>query len=83
MDPFNLQITYNDGTSKNVEAKAVDLVAFEDYFDISITALSKSPRIKYLFFLAWNVEKRTNATELSFDDWLPTIEMVSEAQLKK
>ena len=73
---FNLQVKFEDGTTRQCVGKAVDIVAFEQKFSMSMTALQKDTRLEHLFWLAWHVEKRTGATGLEFMKWLETIEMV-------
>lgn len=80
---INLQITYNDGSKKDVTAIAADLVAFETKFDLSIARLDQNVRLTHLLFLAWRVEARTKATKLEFDPWLETVESVEAAEAKK
>jgi hypothetical protein len=77
---FNLVITFADGTTKEITAGAADLVAFEDKFDVSIGKLATEQRLGHLLFLAWHSEKRNKQTELSYDDWLGTVEGVGEAE---
>jgi len=71
-----LRIVFGDGTDKQVVAGAAEIVAWESRFDKSVATLTKSFRVTDLLFLAWHFEKRTNATELSFDDWLPLVDLV-------
>lgn len=73
---FNLQVKFEDGTTRQAVGKAVDIVAFEQNFNISMSSLQKDTRLEHLFWLAWHVEKRTGATGLEFMPWLETIEMV-------
>lgn len=80
---INLQITYADGTTKQVEAGASDIVAFETKFDLSIARLEKDFRLTHLFFLAWAVDKRTGATKDEFEKWLETVTLVEAAEQKK
>lgn len=80
---INLQVTYADGTTKQVEAGAADIVAFETKFDLSIARLEKDFRLTHLFFLAWAVEKRTGATKDEFDKWLESVTLVEAAEQKK
>lgn len=82
MDPIQLEIVYADGTTKDVSAVAVDLMRFEAHFDMSIAGLS-TPKLTHLFFLAYSVEKRTKATELEFEPWVETIQVVREGSSKK
>jgi len=82
MDPIQLEIVYADGTTKTVSALAVDLMRFEAHFDMSIAGLA-TPKLTHLFFLAYSVEKRTKDTELDFEAWVESIEMVREGDSKK
>lgn len=82
MDPIQLEIVYADGTTKDVSAVAVDLMRFEAHFDMSVAGL-KTPKLTHLFFLAYSVEKRTKATELEFEPWVETIQVVREGSEKK
>jgi hypothetical protein len=79
---FNLQVSFSDGTTREVAGKAADIVAFETKFDMSMSSLQKDVKITHLFFLAWHAEKRTGATTLDFDAWLDTVEMVTAADPK-
>jgi hypothetical protein len=79
---FNLQISFSDGTTRDVAGKAADIVAFENKFDLSMSSLQKDVKITHLFFLAWHAEKRTGATPLDFEAWLDTVEMVTAADPK-
>lgn len=82
MDPIQLEIVYADGTTKDVSAVAVDLMRFEAHFDMSVAGLS-TPKLTHLFFLAYSVEKRTKATDLEFEPWVETIQVVREGSAKK
>lgn len=80
---INLQITYNDGTTKGVKAVASDLVAFESKFDISIARLEQNLKLTHLLFMAWHVEKRTKQTALEFDAWIDNVEQIEVVETKK
>lgn len=80
---INLQITFVDGTTKQVEAGAADIVAFEQKFDLSIARLEKDFRLTHLFFLAWNAEKRTKNTNDDFETWLENVQLVEAGETKK
>jgi hypothetical protein len=80
---LNLHITYTDATEKTVEAVAREFVAFEDRFNMPIAKLDQDPKLTYFYFMAWHVESRTKATELTFEDWLETIDSVEVVDTKK
>jgi hypothetical protein len=82
MDPIQLEIVYADGTTKDVSAVAVDLMRFEAHFDMSIAGLA-TPKLTHLFYLAYSVEKRTKVTDLEFEPWVETIQVVREGSAKK
>ncbi len=72
----NLHITYADGNKKDVATTPADIVALERTFEISIARLGSDFKMTHLYFLAWSVEHRTQATKLEFEKWLETIEGV-------
>jgi hypothetical protein len=80
---FNLLIKFNDGTEKTVSANPADIVAFESKFDLSVAKLQSEIRLTHIFFLGWHAEKRTKGTELEFDAWLETIDIVELVAPKK
>ena len=82
MDPINLEVVFADGTTKIVSALASDLVRFEAHFDVSVAAL-QTPKLTHPFFLAYAVEKRMKHTDLEFDAWIDTIQIVREGNSKK
>ena len=83
MNPISLNITFADGTEKDVTAVAADLVAFEERFDMSIAQLEKNVRMTHLFFLGWNALRRTGETTEEFDKWIEGVSMVALGQVKK
>lgn len=83
MNPIDLQVQFTDGTEKTVTALAVDLIAFEAKFDMSVARLEKEIRLTHLFFLAWHVCKRTGDTKEDFEKWVESVSLVSEGQQKK
>lgn len=80
---INLQVTYADGTKKEVAAGASDIVAFESKFDLSIARLEQNIKLTHLFFLAWHAEHRKGETKDTFEKWLESIELVEAAETKK
>jgi hypothetical protein len=80
---INLRTTYNDGTKKDLTAVAVDLVAFETKFDLSIARLEQNIKLTHLFFLAYHIEKRTGATAEEFEKWLEAVESIEAVAPKK
>lgn len=77
---INLQLTFNDGVTKDIVANAADMVAFEEKYEKSVQTFATDPRMSYMFFLAWHSEKRRGETSDSFEKWLETIEMVGAGE---
>jgi hypothetical protein len=73
---INLSIEQLDGTKQEVTASAIDLVKFEEKYDISVSKLDKEMKLTHLLFLAHTSLKRQNKTALDFDAWLETVESV-------
>jgi len=73
---INLEIEQVDGTKQEVTASAIDLVKFEERYDISVSRLDKEMKLTHLLFLAHTSLKRQNKTALDFESWLETVESV-------
>lgn len=73
---INLTIEQVDGTKLEVTASAIDLVKFEEKYDISVSRLDKEMKLTHLLFLAHTSLKRQNKTALDFEAWLETVESV-------
>ena len=76
---INLQVTYENGTKKEVVCNAADLVAFEDKYSVSIAVLGAETKLSHLLFLAWHSEKRTGGTKDTFEKWLETVASVGDS----
>jgi hypothetical protein len=76
---LNLQVTFDNGTSKEVVCNAADLVAFEDKYNVSIAALGSETKLGYLLFLAWHSEKRTGGTKDTYETWLNSVASVGDS----
>lgn len=76
---LNLQVTFEDGASKEVVCNAADLVAFEDKYNVSISAIGAETKLSHLLFLAWHSEKRTGSTKDQFDKWLESVASVGDS----
>lgn len=73
---INLSIEQLDGTKQEVTASAIDLVKFEEKYDISVSRLDKEMKLTHLLFLAHSSLKRQKKTDLDFEAWVETIESV-------
>jgi hypothetical protein len=76
---INLQVQFEDGTSKEITANAADLVAFEDKFNISISRLGADAKLGHLLFLAWHAEHRTKATDRPYELWLEAVDSIGDS----
>jgi hypothetical protein len=83
MNPIELKIIFGDGSEESVTAIAADIIAFEERFDMSISALQNNVRMTHLFFMAWHAAKRTGKTSDEFDKWVEGVGMVSIGDAKK
>lgn len=80
---INLQVKFENGDAKVIVAKAADLVAFEERFDLSVARLEQNIKMTHLFFLAWHAEKRTGETKETFEKWLESVESIEATDSKK
>jgi len=75
-----LHIDYANGSGADVTVSAPDYVRFEQKFDRSVTQLETNFRLTDLCFLAWSSLNRTKKTDLSFEEWVDTIEGVGGSE---
>ena len=68
-----LRAVYLDGLIVDVQITASDIVAFELKFEV---ALDRIEKFAHICFIAWHAEKRVKHTDLDFESWLETLEMV-------
>lgn len=71
-----LEVEYTSGEKIEVAASAVDLMRFEDKFELSIVRLDKEVKLSHLMFLAWTSLHRQKQTKLDFDAWAETVETI-------
>ena len=60
-----------------ITSELVDMVAFEQEYNLPISVLADEPRVSYLTWLAWHAMHRTGKTQLSFMEWASTLEDLS------
>lgn len=77
---LNLQVTYSDGSVKEIVTNTADMVAFEDKFNVSIAQLGRDTRISWLLYLAWHAEKRTGSTKDSYEKWVESVENLGDTE---
>lgn len=68
-----LEVEYFSGEKVEVTASAIDLMRFEEKFNLSIVRLDKEIKLSHLLFLAWTSLERTKVTKLGFDAWAETV----------
>lgn len=73
---INLSVEYTTGEKVDATASAIDLMKFEEKYEISIVRLEKELKLTHLMFLAWTSLKRQKQTQLEFDAWAETVETV-------
>ena len=66
-------IEYADGTTSHLVVKPATVVAFEREHNVGLGALSTDRRMSYIYWLAWDAEKRTGKVVKPFDGWLDEI----------
>jgi len=71
-----LEIEYESGEKVEVTASAIDLMRFEDKFELSIVKLEREVKLTHLMFLAWTSLNRQKQTKLEFDAWAETVATV-------
>lgn len=71
-----LEVEYFGGEKAKATASAIDLMRFEEKFELSIVRLDKELKLSHLLFLAWTSLSRQKQTKLSFDDWAETVESI-------
>jgi hypothetical protein len=71
-----LEVEYTTGEKVNVAASAVDLMKFEEKFELSIVKLDREVKLTHLMFLAWASLNRQKLTKLEFEQWAETVEVI-------
>ncbi len=51
----------------------VTVVAFERHFAVGLGAIATENRMEYVYWLAWDSERRSGKTLPPFDTWLETV----------
>ena len=74
-----LEVEYETGEKTEVAASAIDLMRFEEKFELSIVRLEKEVKLSHLMFLAWTSLYRQKLTKLEFEDWAVTVATIGMA----
>jgi hypothetical protein len=73
---MRVTVAHSDGTTKGLAIKPVTIVAFERQFGVGLGAAMQGGRMEYVYWLAWDAEKRGGAIVKPFDGWVEDIEDV-------
>tara|TARA_R110000822_G_scaffold210851_1_gene346519 strand:+ start:207 stop:458 length:252 start_codon:yes stop_codon:yes gene_type:complete len=68
-----LEVEYESGEKADVTASAIDLMRFEDKYELSIVKLDREVKLTHLLFLAWTSLNRQKQTKLEFEPWAETV----------
>jgi hypothetical protein len=66
-----------DGTEETYVVKPATIVAFERQFAVGLGSLGESGRMEYVYWLAYDCEKRSGKVVKPFDGWLDELVDVS------
>lgn len=62
---------------ERITTEIVDMIAFEEHFNLSIATLGDEPRMSHLSWLAWHAAHRQGKTQLEFMEWASTLEDIT------
>lgn len=71
-----LEVEYFSGEKVEATASAIDLMRFEEKFNLSIVRLDKELKLSHLLFLAWTSLSRQKKVTADFDTWAETVETI-------
>jgi hypothetical protein len=77
---LKLKVELTDGTVHNVEAKVVDVVAWEKTNKAKVSDWEKGIALGDMCFLAWHTLKRLNETPLPFEKWLEKVSVIESEE---
>lgn len=69
-----------DGSKDTYPILPVTQVAFERQFKCGLGSLASDARMEYLYWLAWDAEKRAGKVVKPFDGWLDDLVSVEEEE---
>jgi hypothetical protein len=79
---MQLDVEYNDGSTKEVKVIMADMVRFESKFDLSIAKLGQEMKVTHLLWLAWSALTREKQISLDFDKWTETVASIGASDPK-
>lgn len=60
-----------------ITTEIVDMIAFEQEWNVSISVLGDDPKMSHLSWLAWHATHRIGKTQLGFMEWAATLEDIT------
>jgi hypothetical protein len=72
-DLMKVSVTHDDGTSDTYVVKPATIVAFERQFNVGLGTLKEAGRMEYVYWLAWDSERRSGKITKPFDGWLDEV----------
>jgi len=72
-----LRIVDVDDSTRDIRIIAADLIAFELEHEISA---SKIESFSQMCWLAWKAETRATKSNVTFDEWLETVDSVTDTE---
>ena len=70
-----MKVDFIDGSTKELEARFADFVAFERTWNRSVTKFESELRLTDLAWIAWHVQIREKETAKQFDpEWLNDVD---------
>jgi hypothetical protein len=75
-----LRIVDVDDSTRDVRIIAADLIAFEQEHEVSA---SKIETFKHMCWLAWKAETRATKSAVTFDEWVQSVDSVTDVDSPK
>ena len=73
---MRLVVEHADGQKITLSVTPGTIVAFERHFSVGLTALADGGRMEYVYWLAWESERRSGRIVKLFDEWIDDIASV-------
>jgi hypothetical protein len=79
---MQLEVEFNDASTKAVRVIMSDMVKFESQFNISIAKLGQEMKVTHLLWLAWTALTREKQVSIEFDPWVETVATIGAVDPK-
>ena len=70
---MRITVEHVGGDTQTYTIKPVTVVAFERNFNVGLGSLPTNPRMEFVYWLAWDSEKRVGKVVKPFDGWLEDV----------